>query len=160
MKTVAWTPSQDIATAEFGIDDEVIFYSNVAKINKRTTLMGALLAAAGYASMNLDFELRNSKQEPLIIFEPGAPVKGYPSLCQAVVEIAVHMDKRVESRLNRASAEVKEAAIGLYERGVNDGIAAERERQAAGLSEQPAASAPVEPGAGAMQEPQAPASAA
>jgi hypothetical protein len=164
MKTVAWTPSPHLLTAEFAIDDEVVFYSAPAQVDKRTTLMGALLAAAGYAAMNLAFELRNKHQEVLMVFEPGTPVRGYPSLCQSVLEIAVHMDKRVEATLERANAEVKAAAVSLYERGVADGIAAERERIAGGGAEQGASAevpdAPATPVAETAPEPQAPASTA
>jgi hypothetical protein len=126
MKTTAWTPSPSLTTAEFCIDDEVSFYSSSSKVNKRTTLMGALLAAGAYAGMNLPFEILNRSQEVLVVFEPGAVARGYPAVLQALVEVSVHLDKRAEEAVRNLMQVIKDEALRVYEQGVNDGIVAEQ----------------------------------
>lgn len=128
MKTIAWTPSPDLNSAEFSIDDEVIFSALASKTTKRVTLLGALLAAGAYAGMNLGFEIRNKSQDVLAVFEPGNSVKGYPTIIQALVEVATHLDNHAKNAVTRTVENLKPEAVRLYEQGIVDGVLAERAR--------------------------------
>lgn len=144
MKTTAWTPAATLPSPDFGIDDEVVFFSQPAKINKRTTLVSSLMAGAAYASMGLPFEIRNSNQDELIRFEPGTAVQGYAALRQALMEISAHLDSRTTTAVAKTVEDLKAEAVLLYERGVADGMAAERERMLAGDADVASASPVVD----------------
>jgi hypothetical protein len=128
MKTSAWIPAPDLAEAGFGIDEDVVFFSAPAKVNKRTTLIGALLAAGAYAGMNLSFEIRNAKQDVLINYEPGVGVSGYHAIRDALMTVAVHLDNRAQMAVTNAVNSLKGEAVLLYEKGVLDGIEIEQQR--------------------------------
>lgn len=130
MKTIAWTPSPSLNTADYAIDDEVIFSAISVKQEKRLPLLSALLVAGSYAGLNLPFELRNKGQEVLAIFEPGQPIQGYTTVVQALLAVAAHMDNHAQRAVHRTVNKLKQETVNLYERGVTDGIEAERRRVA------------------------------
>lgn len=130
MRTLAWTPAPSLISADFAIDDEIIFAAYVSKIEKRLPLLAALLVAAAYATENLPFELRNRSQEVLAVFEPGQPIQGYPSIVQAMLDVAAHLDHHAQRAVVRIVDKLKEEAVNVYERGVYHGIEAEQRRVA------------------------------
>lgn len=128
MKTLAWTPAQDDLTAEFKIDDEVIFSSRGAAIDKRVGLMTAVLSGADYAGRAIDFEIRSMSQDTLVVFEPGQPIKGYRSILRALVEAAGHLDYHAKNIAAAAATYIKVDAQRLFEQGVAEGAAAAKKR--------------------------------
>lgn len=164
MKTLAWTPAQDDLTAEFKIDDEVIFSSRTVALDKRVGLMTALLSGADYAGRGIDFEIRSMSQDTLVVFEPGQPIKGYRSILRALVEAAGHLDYHAKTIATAAATYIKVDAQRVYEQGVVHGAAAAKKRfeetgdfglvqaaeqvaPATAAAEQPAAAAPEAPAA-------------
>jgi hypothetical protein len=128
MKTLAWTPAQDELSTEFSIDDEVIFASTAVKVDKRVSLMNAILTAAGYAARGLSFEIRSITQDTLAVFEPGLPVKGYRSIVRALTDAAAHIDYHTTEIAQGVAARAKFDAARVYEQGVIAGALAAKRR--------------------------------
>lgn len=126
MKTIAWTPTLDITSAEFSIDDEVIFSGNTSQTTKRLPLIDALLAAGEYAGMNLGFEIRNTSQDVLVVFEPNQSVKGYPAILEALHQVAAHFDNHAKIAVGRAMENIKPELVRVYEQAFVEGVLAER----------------------------------
>jgi len=124
MKTTAWTPNPALAGAEFALDEEAYFYSAPAKVDKRMTLIGAVLAGAAYAGMGLPFEIRKASQELIAVFEPGQAVRAYPAVMAALFEASAHLDQRAKMAVRKAIADFKQEAVQLYAKGVEHGMEA------------------------------------
>lgn len=128
MKTLAWTPMQDEVNAEFNLEDEVIFSSRTVGIDKRVSMITALLSGANYAGRGISFEIRSMTQDTLAVFEPGQPVKGYRSIVRSLAEAAGHLDYHATSIAKASATYLKVDVQRVYEAGVLDGALAAKKR--------------------------------
>lgn len=124
MKTLAWTPAQDEESAEFNLEDEVIFSSASVKVDKRVSMITALLSGADYAGRGIGFEIRSMTQDTLAVFEPGQPIRAYRSILRSLIEAAGHLDYHTKTIANASATLLKVDVKRVYEQGLADGARA------------------------------------
>jgi hypothetical protein len=152
MKTLAWTPAQNEVSAEFNLEDEVIFSSATAKIDKRVSMITALLSGADYAGRGIGFEIRSMTQDTLAVFEPGQPIRAYRSILRSLIEAAGHLDYHAKNIATASATLIKIDVKRVYEQGLADGALAAKkcfeETGAFGLLELPVEGRSADTGAG------------
>ena len=125
MKTSPWKPVIPTEETSFSIDDSTIFICEEVKLEKRTTLLSAMVAGASYASMGLPFQVLNGNQEIILQFEPGTEVEGYPALKAGVLELAVHVDLMVRAAVDKMREGLKVQITEMFAELVDQAVQAE-----------------------------------
>lgn len=102
MKTQAWTRTEELANAEFVLDDECIFDAPMANVSKRTTLINALMAATFFAGKSIPYTLSRLDQTILAEFTPDDGLMAFPAIRNALFDIASHVDYSLQAAVTDA----------------------------------------------------------